>query len=471
MRIVAGLLIAALALTAPAEAQIVTKYSGIQPLDHPSSYAEKYFGEQVSILTKGAVKVEVYHNTQLGDAVANVQSVRNGTIGFTTVSASNLNQVVPAMDMYSLPFLFKNEAHFWWFLAQPQAAELAKQLEDKGIKVLGYLDSGSRNFFTQKAVRTPDDLKGQKIRVMASPVMVKTMEAMGATGVPVAWAELYTALQTGVVDGAENNHPSVVAKKFYEVSKFYTLDEHMRIPDLLLMSMKLWNQLNDEQKKAARGGRARARRPICAAPGRSPKLKDLQQLKSNFTEIITPGQGAVRESGVGAGQDGGEAARGREDGRLHPRQPEELLTATERSRTRAAGQSPPFACREGRCGAAGSVRSLRRLLVAIVRLVCIVLATALFVIVVAAIVARYGFGQAVSWTEEVPRYLLIWISFLGAAVCVLKREHVGFDVLFNALPPTPAPRARRSSSACSSSASAGSCSATASSSSRTSAAT
>ena len=105
---------------------------------------------------------------------------------------------------------------------------------------------------------------------MASPVMVNTMKALGATGVPVAWAELYTALQTGVVDGAENNHPSVVAKKFYEVSKYYTLDEHMRIPDVMIMSMKLWNQLNDEQKKAVPRP-ARARRPICAAPGRSRK--------------------------------------------------------------------------------------------------------------------------------------------------------------------------------------------------------
>ena len=215
MRMIVAVAATALLSLAPAQAQIVTKYSGIQPIEHPSSYAEKYFGEEVGVLTKGAVKVEVYHNTQLGDAVANVQSIRNGTIGFTTVSASNLNQVVPAMDMYSLPFLFKNEQHFWWFLAQPEAAALAKPLEDKGIKVLGYLDSGSRNFFTQKAIRTPDDLKGQKIRVMASPVMVNTMKALGATGVPVAWAELYTALQTGVVDGAENNHPSVVAKKFY----------------------------------------------------------------------------------------------------------------------------------------------------------------------------------------------------------------------------------------------------------------
>src|SRR2546429_9293869 len=165
MRMIAAAIAAVLLSLAPAQAQITTKYSGIQPIDHPSSYAEKYFGEEVATLTKGAVKVEVYHNTQLGDAVANVQSVRNGTIGFTTVSASNLNQVVPAMDMLSLPFIFKNEAHFWWYLAQPEAENFVKPLEAKGIKKIAYIDSGSRNLFTQKAVRTPADMKGQKIRV------------------------------------------------------------------------------------------------------------------------------------------------------------------------------------------------------------------------------------------------------------------------------------------------------------------
>src|SRR6266700_7645716 len=272
---------------APAQAQIVTKYSGIQPIDHPSSYAEKYFGEELGTLSKGSIKVEVYHNTQLGDAVANVQSVRNGTIGFTTVSASNLNQVVPAMDMYSLPFLFKNEAHFWWFLAQQPAVDLARQMEAKGIKIIAYMDSGARNLFTQKAVNTPNDLKGQKIRVMASPVMVNTMKALGATGVPVAWAELYTALQTGVVGGAENNHPSVVAKKFYEVSKFYSLDEHMRIPDVIAMSMKLWNQLNPDQQKAVLEAGARTQAYMRGA-WKISEVKDLAALKSNFTEIVTP---------------------------------------------------------------------------------------------------------------------------------------------------------------------------------------
>src|SRR5712671_550037 len=304
MRLIAAVMATAFFSLAPAQAQIVAKYSGIQPIDHPSTYAEKYFGEEVGVLTKGTVKVEVYANTQLGDAVANVQSVRNGTIGFATVSTANLNQVVPAMDMYSLPFLFKNEAHFWWFLAQPQAAELAKQMEDKGIKIIGYIDSGSRNFFTQKAVRTPDDLKGQKIRVMASPVMVNTMKALGATGVPVAWAELYTALQTGVVDGAENNHPSVVAKKFYEVSKYYSLDEHMRIPDVIIMSMKLWNQLNDEQKKAVADAGQRMQAYMRGA-WKISETKDLQALKSNFTEIISPDKAPFVKSVSGLVQEEG----------------------------------------------------------------------------------------------------------------------------------------------------------------------
>ncbi len=278
-----------------AGAQIVSKMSGIQPLDHPSSIAEKYFAEQVALLTNGTVTVENYFNTQLGDAVANVQSVRNGTIGFTVVSASNLNQVVPGMDMFTLPYIFKNEQHFWWFLGQPEAENFVKALEDKGIKKLAWMDSGARNFFTQKPVRTPADLKGQKIRVMASPVAVKSMESMGAAGVPVAWAELYTALQTGVVDGAENNHPSVLAKKFYEVSKYYTLDEHMRIPDLLVVSMKFYNSLNAKQQAALVQAGALTQAYMRGA-WKIAENKDLADLKAKFTQIIEPNKQPFMDS-------------------------------------------------------------------------------------------------------------------------------------------------------------------------------
>ena len=292
---IASVAMAAGLLASSAGAEVVAKLSGIQPLDHPSSFAEKFFAEQVASLTNGAVKVETYHNTQLGDAVANVQSVRNGTIGFTVVSASNLNQVVAGMDMFTLPYIFKNEQHFWWFLAQPEAENFVKALEDKGIKKLAYIDSGSRNFFTQKPVRTPADLKGQKIRVMASPVAVKTMESMGATGVPVAWAELYTALQTGVVDGAENNHPSVVAKKFFEVSKYYTLDEHMRIPDLLVVSMKLYNSLTPQQQ-AALVQAGQLTQAYMRGAWKISENKDLAELKAKYTQIIEPNKQPFMDS-------------------------------------------------------------------------------------------------------------------------------------------------------------------------------
>jgi tripartite ATP-independent transporter DctP family solute receptor len=287
-------------------AEVVARYSGIQPLNHPATYAERFFAETVENLTNGTVKVETFANTQLGDAVANVQSVRNGTIGFTTVSAANLNQVVPQMDLFTLPFLFRNERHFWWFLSTPQAAELVAPLEDKGIKVLGYIDSGARNFFGDKAIRTPDDLKGQKVRVMASPVAVKMIEAMGGTGVPVAWSELYTALQTGVVDGAENNNPSILTKKFYEVSDYYALDEHARIPDLMIMSKKLYDRLDDAQKAAVEEAGGLAQAYMRGAWKVSDELS-FAELKARFKEIVTPEKQPFIDAV--AGVVGGEAER------------------------------------------------------------------------------------------------------------------------------------------------------------------
>jgi tripartite ATP-independent transporter DctP family solute receptor len=210
----------------------------------------KFFAERVGQLTGGEIAIEVYDARGLGDAVESVQSLRNGTIAFATVSASNLSQVMPQMDMFSLPYLFKSAQHYWDYLNSERAAAFVAPLEDKGIVVLGYIDSGSRNFFSEEPIRSVSDVAGKKIRVMASPVQVKTIEAMGGTGVPIAWGELYNALQTGVVDAAENNDPSILAMKFYEVSKYYTLDEHARIPDILLVSKGVYDKLSPEQQQA-----------------------------------------------------------------------------------------------------------------------------------------------------------------------------------------------------------------------------
>jgi tripartite ATP-independent transporter DctP family solute receptor len=228
----------------------------------------------------------VYHSRQLGDARDNVENIRNGTIAFTTLSVSNLSQVLPVLDVWSLPFIFKSDDHFWYVLNHPKSWEFMKQLEPKGIKTITWITSGARNFFSKKPIRNPADLKGLKIRVMASPVMINTIKALGASGVPTAWGELYTALQTGVVDGAENNHPSLISMKFYEVTKYYTLDEHMRIPDLTIASTKVFDKLTKAQQQAVLQA-AREATAYMRGAWKVAEVEDLAKLKGLMTEIIT----------------------------------------------------------------------------------------------------------------------------------------------------------------------------------------
>jgi tripartite ATP-independent transporter DctP family solute receptor len=276
--------VGALGVTSPAAA-LELKINGLHAPEHPASLTHQFFADRVEQLTDGEITVDVFDARQLGDAVESVQSLRNGTIALVTVSTSNLSQVVPQIDMFSLPYLFKSADHYWDYLNSDEAAEFIKPLEDKGIVVLGWIDSGSRNFFSEEPIRSVEDVQGKKIRVMASPVQVKTIEAMGGTGVPIAWGELYNALQTGVVDGAENNHPSVVTMKFYEVSDYYTLDEHARIPDALLMSKAVYDKLSKEQQQAIRqaGKEAEAYMRGAWAMAEQSAIQDLQ---SRFTEII-----------------------------------------------------------------------------------------------------------------------------------------------------------------------------------------
>jgi tripartite ATP-independent transporter DctP family solute receptor len=278
--------IGVLGTTAPARAAAIElKLNGVQPPEHPVSMTHKFFAERVGELTRGDIQIEVYDARGLGDAVESVQSLRNGTIAFATVSASNLSQVMPQMDMFSLPYLFKSAQHYWDYLDSERAQAFVKPLEDKGIVVLGFIDSGSRNFFSEQPIRSVSDVAGKKIRVMASPVQVKTIEAMGGTGVPIAWGELYNALQTGVVDGAENNDPSILTMKFYEVSKYYTLDEHARIPDMLLMSKSVYDKLSPEQQQAVKQAGQEAQAYMRGAWAMA-EQDARTALKERFTEII-----------------------------------------------------------------------------------------------------------------------------------------------------------------------------------------
>jgi tripartite ATP-independent transporter DctP family solute receptor len=279
------IMFAVVAFAMPGFAGTVLKFSSIHEPAHPSAYTAEFFASRVKQLTKGEVEVQVYHSRQLGDARDNVENVRNGSIAFTSVSISNLSQVLPAMDAWSLPFIFKSDDHYWYCLNDPKAMEFMAQLEPKGIKTITWITSGARNFFTQKPIRTPADMKGMKIRVMASPVMIDTMKAMGASGVPVAWGELYTALQTGVVDGGENNHPSVISMKFYEVSKFYTISEHMRIPDVNIISTKVFEKLSKSQQAAILKAGEEASAYMRGA-WKVAEVEDLNKIKGLMKEVI-----------------------------------------------------------------------------------------------------------------------------------------------------------------------------------------
>jgi len=168
----------------------------------------------------------------------------------TKVSASVLEGFAPEFKVFGLPYLFRDDKHKEAVLAGPIGREILAAPESKFMRGLCYYDSGSRSFYTKsRAVRTPDDLKGLKIRVQESPMAFALIRAFGASATPISFGELYTSLQQGVVDGAENNPPSFHLARHYEVCKYYSLDEHTSVPDVVVVSTHFWKSLTPEQQK------------------------------------------------------------------------------------------------------------------------------------------------------------------------------------------------------------------------------
>ena len=154
------------------------------------------------------------------------------------------------MNIFSIPYIFRDNDHFWKVLNSEVGQGLLAGVEPFRLKGLAYYDAGSRSFYTNnKPVRTPADLAGMKIRILNSPTAVRTVRELGGAATPVAWGELYTALQQGVVDGAKNNPPSYYLSRHYEIARYYSLDEHTSVPDVMLMSLRVWENLTDQQQE------------------------------------------------------------------------------------------------------------------------------------------------------------------------------------------------------------------------------
>jgi tripartite ATP-independent transporter DctP family solute receptor len=209
-----------------------------------------YLAKRLAEKSGGKMRVDIYSSGQLGSERECLELVQIGGLAMTKVSASVLEGFAPEFKVFGLPYLFRDDAHKAAVLAGPIGREILAAPEKKFMRGLCYYDSGSRSFYTKtRAVRTPDDLKGLKIRVQESPMAFALIRAFGASATPISFGELYTALQQGVVDGAENNPPSFHLARHYEVCKFYSLDEHTSVPDVVVVNTHFWNSLTPQQQK------------------------------------------------------------------------------------------------------------------------------------------------------------------------------------------------------------------------------
>ena len=242
-------LLAAALVAGAAAAQTVLRSSDTHPDGYPTVEAVKYFGDLVKERTGGRYSVEVYHSAQLGQEADTIEQVRSGVIDLNRVSMAPWNSLVPLTKIPSLPYLFTSPDHARKVMAGEIGDEIAKGFDEHGVVVIAFYDGGARSFYnSKKAVNTVDDLKGMKYRVIQSDVFVDMVAALGATATPMPYGEVYSSIETGVIDGAENNFPSYESAKHFEVAKFYSLDEHTIVPEVFVMAKTAWDRLSDEDK-------------------------------------------------------------------------------------------------------------------------------------------------------------------------------------------------------------------------------
>jgi tripartite ATP-independent transporter DctP family solute receptor len=217
---------------------------------HPVHKAMEYLAKTAHEKSGGKIEISVYPSQQLGTERECLELLQIGSLGMTKVSSSVLEGFVPEFKVFSLPYIFESEKHKFAFFESEVGKTLLVSTEKYWLRGLCYYDAGSRSFYTKnKPVNSPSDLSGLKIRTQESPTSVKLVNALGASATPIAWGELYTALQQGVVDGAENNPPSFFTSRHYEVCKYYSLNEHTAVPDVLVISTVIWDDLTPREQQ------------------------------------------------------------------------------------------------------------------------------------------------------------------------------------------------------------------------------
>lgn len=229
---------------------ITLRASDDHPLDYPTTQGLVYIAKAIEERTNGRIKMKIFPSAQLGSETQTIENTQMGTLDINRVSSAPLTEFSKKIGVFVMPYIFRDTAHFRKALDGPIGEEVSKDMEPQGLKIIAYYDAGARSFYnTKRPINTPADLKGLKIRTQKSQVMMELVNTLGASATPMSFEEVYTSLQTGVIDGAENNPPSYQSTNHYEVAKFYSLNEHARVPDVVLISMKTWNRLSPADRK------------------------------------------------------------------------------------------------------------------------------------------------------------------------------------------------------------------------------
>jgi tripartite ATP-independent transporter DctP family solute receptor len=237
---------------AQAQSKLVLKATDVHPLGYPTVEAVVRMGKKFETATNGRVSVQMFPSMQLGGEKEMIEQAQVGALQIARISVGPMGPLVPELNVFNLPFMFRDNAHMEKVIDGPIGDEMLKKLSDHptaGLIGLCWMNGGTRNVYNSKhAVKTVADLKGLKIRMMGNPVFVDTMNALGGNGVAMGFDQLVNALQTGVVDGAENNEPSYETGQHYRYAKFYSRTGHLMIPELLVFSKRTWDTLSKDDQ-------------------------------------------------------------------------------------------------------------------------------------------------------------------------------------------------------------------------------
>ena len=249
----ASTIVIAVLAAAPAVAQqkTVFKASDVHPAGYPTVVAVENLGKKLDAATNGRYSVQMYPSMQLGGEKEAIEQAQIGAIAIARVSVGALGPVIDDLNVFNLPYVFRNTTHMQHVIDGPIGQELLDKVTNSGKGLVGlcWMDAGARNFYnTKKPIKTMADLKGMKVRVMGNPMFVEMANSMGGNGIAMGYDQVFSALQTGVVDGAENNPPSFVFDNHYQVAKYYTVDEHLIVPEMVVFSKKAWDAMSKEDQ-------------------------------------------------------------------------------------------------------------------------------------------------------------------------------------------------------------------------------